>query len=852
VGRLAFRGFAAHKLRGFSISFAVFLGVALVSGTYILTDTINKSFDDIFSESLKGTDVVVTPKEIVAQDNDAPPAFPASYLQRVRGVPGVAKAEGGISALVTLVDRKGDKLGNGFAPNFVFSTLQKPFQTVTYTDGRAPRTAKEAALDKATSDRSGLKVGDQVGVAGDTSVARYPIVGLNKLGDTSTGGAASVTLTLPEARRVTDREGKFDQISVAAAGNVPPAQLKRRLEKVLPAKTVRVETATESSDRQTKDIGDDLSFLNIALLVLSGVIVVVAAFLIFNTFSITVAQRIREFGLLRALGAKRRQVLQSVIGEALVIGVIGSGLGVLGGFGAAKGLSALLKAIGVDLPNRGNVFETRTAVVAVILGMVVPLVASLTPALRATRVTPMAALREAELPESRGRGIITAIVAALLGLGGLALLLYGLFGGIESSGSAAGMMGGGAAAILFSVSLYSPRLVKPLASVAGRPIEKLRGIPGRLARENAMRKPGRTAVTAAALMIGLALVTFVTVFAAGINASTSAAIDRNLQGDIFIQNQDGFSPIPASIAPGVRKIDGIDKVSTLRVGQAKVVGQRGNKRASGFDPRTVNDVFNLEWKKGSDATARNLADDETVIDEAYGKSNDVGVGDTITVEGQTARRARFKIVGSVKDNADLIGDFVVTQRAMSRDLAINRDTYVLATVVGGAKVKAVQKRVTALLKRSYPSAEAFDQQELKDNQKEQLQPLLGLVYGLLSLAVIVSIFGIVNTLALSIHERTREFGMLRAIGMSRRQLKRVIRYEAVITALIGAILGMILGVAFATLVSRPLADEGFSLSYPIPTLIVLLILAALAGVLAAIGPARRASKMDVLSAVAYE
>ena len=845
------RGLAAHRLRSAGMALAVFLGVALVSGTFILTDTINRSFDDIFEQANRGADVVVTPREIVRQEMEEPPPFEASVLERVREVSGVESAAGHVSALVRLVDDDGEQLGNGFAPNFVFSVQPEPFVAVTYSDGREPQRPGEAALDESTSERSGLGVGDRVGVAGDTSVARYRIVGINKLGDASTGGAASAALTLREAQRVTDRKGKFDQISIEAAQDVDPVALKRRVQRVLP-KTLRAETASENAGREGDEIASDLSFLTIALLVLSGVIVVVAAFLIFNTFSITVAQRIREFGLLRTLGAKRSQVMGAVVGEAALIGGLGTAAGVPGGFGAATGLRAIMKAVGIDLPSTGNVFQPRTAIVAVCVGLGVALVAAITPALRATRVTPMAALLEAELPERKGRRRLITALAVLFALAGAALVGVGLFGGIESSGSAAGLTGGGTALVLLAVSLFSPRLVKPLASVAGRPIERLRGITGRLARENAMRKPGRTAVTAAALMIGVAMVVFVAVFAAGITSSVNGVIDRNFQGDVFVQNTDGFSPIPATIAPELQRTRGVGPLSSIRFGTAKVNGVRGTGGVSGIDPAGFTGVFALEWEEGTDSTIERLKPDQAVVDDAWAKSNDIEVGDTLRTLGPAGRRGRYEVVGRIKNNVGFLGNFVITQAQLRRDFDVTRDTFILADAAPGTDPEAMQKRVEALLKARYPSTEALNQRQLKEDQEAQLQPLLAMVYGLLFLAVLVSIFGIVNTLALSIHERTRELGMLRAIGMSRRQLKRMIRYESVITALIGAILGTVLGMIFAAVVSRPLADEGFSLTYPVGNLVAILVLAALAGVLAAILPARRAAKLEVLEAVAYE
>jgi len=848
--RLALRSLGSRKLRTFTTTLAVFLGVAFVAGTYVLTDTINKSFDDIFSEAVKGTDVAVTPREPVAQDDRDPPAFPASTLDRVRRVEGVEKAAGGIFSMVKLVDDKGDPLVAGFAPNFVSSALPQPFETFSYTQGRPPRNPNEAAVDAASAKRAGLRIGGRVGVAGDREIKRYRVTGLVRLGETASGGASTAVLVGPEAQRAAGKEGKYDQISVAAAEGVDPGQLKRRIARVVP-RQVRVETGDENADRESRDIADDLKFLKIALLVFAFVSIFVGAFLIFNTFSITVAQRIREFGMLRTLGASRGQILASVGIEAALIGVVGSVLGLLGGIGFAPLINSLFKSVGIDLPNTGTVLQARTIIVALLIGVGVTLVSALSPALRATRVSPMAALREAALPESRRRGRVALAAALTLGLAGVGLVLVGLFGGIESSGSAAALMGAGTVLVLLAVSLFSPRLVRPLASLSGKPLEALRGITGRLARENAMRKPGRTAVTAAALMIGLAVVVFVTVFAAGFSKSISDSIDKNFQGDLTVQSTDGFSPIPERVGQRVGQVRGVDTVSSLAYSAARVRGIRGEQRMSAVSPATVSKVLKLDFDEGDQSTLTGLRDRDAIIDKSWGESHGVGVGDGIAVETPTGRRVLYRVKGSVEDSSDdLLGSFVITERALARDFGEGRPSKTFVKLQPGATGSA--KTVEELVKREFPAAESLNQKQLKDSQSEQINQLLGLIYALLSLAVIVSLFGIVNTLALSIHERTRELGMMRAIGMSRRQVRQVIRYEAAITALIGAILGSVLGLVFAALVSRPLADEGFVLSFPVVTLIALLVLAALAGVVAAIGPARRAARIDVLEALAYE
>jgi putative ABC transport system permease protein len=849
VTKVALRGIGARKLRAFTTWLAIFLGVALVAGTYVLTDTINKSFEEIFTESLKGTDVAITSRQDVQTNDDMPPAFPARLLDRVRQVDGVQAAAGSVFASGRFVDAKGDPIGTSFAPNFISSLLPPRFEALDYVEGRKPRTPTEASIDTQTADTGDLKVGSKLRLAGAHEAKTYDVVGLTKLGDTSFGGAGIAQVLLPQAQEITDRAGQFDQISVAAAPGVTPEQLRDRLARVMP-RQVQVETGDEAAQRQTDDIEKNLGFFRIALLVFAGVSLFVGAFQIFNTFSITVAQRTREFGMLRTLGASRRQILSSVGIEALVLGLLGAAAGIAGGIGFAFAINGLFKAVGIDLPNTGTVIETRTVIVSLIVGVVVTVAAAVNPALRATRVTPMAALREAELEDTKKRGRVVTAVAVGLGVIGLVMMLVGLFGGIEDSGSAAGLLGGGAALMLFGVSLFSPRLVRPLASVTGRPLERLRGLTGRLARENAMRKPGRTATTAAALMIGLALIVFVTVFAAGINSSIAKTIDDSFRGEIVVQNTDGFSPIPRDALDVARDVDGVSTVSSITYAAGQLAGGQGIQLAA-VDPATLGQVLALDFQSGDPSAFPRLAPNQTILDENFARDRGLQVGDTLRVRTPTERVATFQVVGTVKGELDLLGKAVIDESA-TRPFGRLQPSFALARLASDASPKDVQDAMDKALKDRFPTVEVKNQSQLKDQQEEQVNQLLGLIYALLSLAIVVSVFGIVNTLALSIHERTRELGMLRAVGMSRRQVRTMVRYEAVITALIGAILGTILGVIFAVLVSRPLADEGFKLSYPIGTLLVLLVLAALAGVIAAIGPARRASRLDVLRALAYE
>jgi putative ABC transport system permease protein len=827
----------------------VVLGVAFVAGSFILTDTIFAAFDEIFSESLSGTSVVITAENPVEQENGELPTISAKLLPRVQRTPGVKLAAGAIFTPGGFFDSKGDKIGNKFAPKFISSTLPGPLESLTYIDGHRPRGPTEASIDKAAAEGAGLELGERIELIGQGSARKFRLVGFTQLGSASFGGASIAQVTLPVAQALTHKLGRFDQISVAAADGVSPALLKRRIKAEMPP-GVRVETGKESADRSSEEIRDNLSFLPTFLLVFGFIAVFVGSFLIFNTFSITVAQRISEFGMLRTLGASRRQILTTVIVEALAIGLLGAIIGIAAGFLIALLLQALLEAFEIDLPTTSLVMESRTIVVALLVGVLVTLVSSLIPALRSTRVPPIAALHAFVPTPTRRRRLVFLAFAILLGVVGLAMVLGGLFGNADA-GAAAGLMGGGAVVIVIAVSLFSPRLVPPLAAIAGWPLERLRRLLGRLARENAQRNPSRTAVTAAALMIGLALVTFVTVFSAGLKSSVAQVVDENFAGGLVIQNSDGFSPIPNGTATAARKVPGVELVATIRSTQAKLAGSGAGARLSAPTP-DIEKTVKVEWKKGGPSALRDLADDQAILSDSFASENDLEVGDRFRLLSQTRKRPTFEVVGEFSSKLGVFGSVLITQPALAREFAQTQDTTDFVETAPGADATTVQALLTKLVETAFPTAEVLNQQELKESREKQVDQLVNLIFALLLLAIVISLFGIANTLALSIHERTRELGMLRAIGMSRRQVRTMIRYEAVITALIGAILGMVLGVVFAALIAQPLKDEGFTLSYPVGSLVVLLVVAGLLGVLAAVFPARRASRLDVLESLQYE
>jgi putative ABC transport system permease protein len=851
VTALTLRSLAARKARTALTAAAVVLGVGLISGTLILTATINRTFDDVFKEATSGFDVAVQAKQVVKEEFDSePPPISERYVARVRAVPGVKAAEGSVFTQGIVYDKQGERLST-HAPNFIASAGTKPFDPFDYVDGHAPRGPDEVALDRKTADDEGFKLGDTVEVSGDGPRRRLRLVGIAKFGNLeSLAGANAAIVTLPEAQRLGGLRGELNEIDVTAKPGVSRVELRDRIARALPA-SITVRTAQQQADEQARSVKEDFSFINIALLVFAGIALFVGAFIIFNSFSMTVAQRMREFAMLRTLGASRRQILRSVVLEATIVGLAASVLGVLAGLGLAPALLALFRLFGLDLPAEGTVLPAGAIVFGLLIGTLVTMGSSLSPALRATRVPPILALREgAVLPPGRSHRFRTPVAIALSAIG-LAVILYGLFADAGSGGAVAGLLGAGAVAIFIGVAMLSSKLVQPIASVVGWPLERLRGVTGRLARENALRNPGRTASTAAALMIGLALVTFVAIFAAGVKGSVADAIDEEIDAQLVVQNSDGFSGVPAATEGALARVPGVAVATPLQFSESKVTGVKGNAGVTGLDPRQGPRAFRVEWKQGSPATLSALGPRDTVVDDAWAKDNGIKVGGRMRVLTPTAKRLVLRVRGSYKDRLDFGGDYIIPSQTLRSQFGVKQDQFVLVRLYPNADEKAVRRDADRAL-AGFPQVELLTRQGFKDDQGAQLNQVLGLIYVLLALSVIVSLFGIVNTLALAIHERTRELGMLRAIGTSRAQVRRIVRYESVITALIGAVIGAVLGVCFALVISRPLESEGFSLSFPVGTILVLLVLSGVAGVLAAIGPARRASRLDVLEALAYE
>jgi putative ABC transport system permease protein len=852
VTEFALRGLLGRKLRTALTAIAIVLGVATVSGTYVLTDSINNAFHSIFFETRQGSDVIVSGKsafDLTGDSGVTAPSFNESLLQKIRALPDVAEADGSVNGQAQLIGKDGKAIVYGGAPNLGFSIArgESRFNPLQLVSGTWPK-AKEVVVDKSTASKEDIKVGQVIGVQAIGPVERLRVSGIVKFGSVSTiGGATLSGFDLPTAQHLFGKPGELDEIAVAANQGVSDPKLLAEIQSVLPPGT-QVRTAQAQSREDSKETDSFISFLQKFLLGFGGVALFVGSFVIANSLSITIAQRTREFATLRTLGASRGQVLRSVVLEALVMGILASVVGLFSGLALAKGLFSLFDAVGFTLPNNGLTLETRTIVVALVVGIVVTLLASLRPALRATRVPPIAAVREgATLPESRFARfrLPAAVLLTVLGFGGL---IAGLFVPDLGTGQILLFMLGGALLVFFGIALLSVRLVGPFAWTLGWPATKIGGAAGALARDNSRRNPQRTASTASALMIGLALVTLVSLLAAGIVSSFRGAVkDIWKNADYAITAQNNFTPIPIAASQAIAKTPGVVAVANVRAGEALAFG---NKIAiTGVDPPSQR-MFNLDWKEGSPAVLGTLDDDGAFVDNDYAKSHHLTVGSPVPLTFANNTKELFTVKGifDPPTGGSPFGRVTISDASFDRHVSEPENLYSFVLMQGG-QTAANEAALDRTLK-DFPNAKAATRQKFIDNQISGLSSVLNILYVLLALSVVVSLFGIVNTLVLTVFERTREIGMLRAIGMTRRQVRRMIRHESVITALIGAAIGIALGIILAVLLIARV--DFIVLSVPVGQLVVFAIAAIFVGIIAAIFPARRAARLNVLEALQYE
>src|SRR3954471_6806541 len=852
---VALKGLAARKFRASLTALAVVLGVAMISGTYVLTDTINNGFDTIFTQSYKNADVVVSGKAAFLNTNGNGvelPSFPESILTKIRAMPDVAAAAGSVTSdRVKLLQKNGKTVDTGGPPPLGFSVEPRynQFNPTVLTAGDWPRGPAQIAIDDHTAGANGYKVGDTIGVQSNGPVQQYHVTGIAKFaGVNSTGGATFALFEPRTAQKLFGKVGKLDLLRVQSKAGISTEKLVKEIQPLLPS-TATVRDAAAQVKEDKKSLGGFIDFLRYALLAFAFVALFVGSFVIANTLSITIAQRTREFATLRTIGASRRQVLWAVVLEALVVGFIASVVGLFLGLGLAKILNKLFVAVGIDLPQGETVFATRTIVVSLLVGTSITLIASLRPARRATRVPPIAAVREGSvIPVSRWAkyGPVTSLIVLLLAI---ALLCFGSLASSAATAPRLFAIGIGVLLLFFGVSMNAAKIVRPLAAVLGAPARSIGGASGILARDNATRNPARTASTASALMIGLALVTFVALFGQGLRSSFEDAVNKLFIADYAVTSTGNFVPITAEVGKSLIGKPGVDTVSPIRAGSAKFLGSVHD--VSGVEA-DLPQVVALDWKQGNDSVPGKLGTTGFFTSSKFAKSNHLKVGSPVSVQFPAGEKVSVKLAGTYEEpkGGSPFGDGIFSTQLFDAHISQPQDQMVLVNSPDGVNTSNTTTLEDNL--SGFADAKLQTRDQFISESEKPINKLLNLLYVLLALSVIVSLFGIVNTLVLTVFERTRELGMLRAVGMTRQQTRLMIGYESIVTALMGAALGITVGTFLGALIIHALSSAGLVFSFPILTIVYFVLAAILVGILAAIFPARRAARLNVLEALQYE
>jgi putative ABC transport system permease protein len=855
--KVALRGLTGRKLRTALTAFAIVLGVAMVSGTYVLTDTINSAFDTIFSESYAGTDAAITGKapDISFEGSTAEtPSVPASLLERVRSLPSVEEAAGSVQdeTATKILKPDGKAIDTGGAPSFglgIDPSIQR-FNPLRLVEGTWAQSNDQVVIDEGTAEEYDYGVGETVRIATLKPVRPFQVVGIARYANVeSLGTATFAVFTIPAAQELLDRPNQFDMIQAAAKEGVTPEELVADIGPILPP-TAQVRSGIEQADEESSEIAEFTSFFQYFLLAFAAVALFVGAFVIFNTMSITVAQRTRELATLRTIGASRGQIRRAVLLEAFAIGLVASLIGLGLGILLAIGLQKLFDLLGFGLPTTDMVIQTRTIIVALLVGVVVTVLAAFVPALRATRISPILAVREgAELPKGRFSRFTPYIALVVIALS-LLLLGRAMFTEELDTGQRLISIAFGVLLLFVGVAMISSKLVRPLAAVVGVPGEKLARVSGFLARRNTLRNPGRTAATAAALMIGLALVTFVAVLSNGMKESNRGAIEEQIKADFVVTSQDGFTPFVSTAGDAAAKAPGIEVATSVRAEVGKVAGT--DKYVTGIEQDKIAAVYNFDWEQGSDSVLGKMDEFSAIVDKDFAEDHGLDLGDRFRLLSGSGRATNLEVAATYNPPPfyQLLGSVSIRKSKFDTLYDRPRNQFTFINVPGEPTPEAERPLEQALA--SFPDAKVQTREAWITEQDEEFNSFLIMLYVLLALSVIISIFGMINTLALAVFERTRELGMLRAVGMTRWQARVMIGTESVITALIGAAIGLPLGAFLAAMVTKALDQYEVRYAVPLLPLIAFAVIAVLVGLVAAIMPAQRAARLNVLQALQYE
>ena len=838
------RGMVANKLRLALTTASIALGIAFLAGTLVLTDTMGLAFQQLFGKVSAGTDAVVRTEASYTQSSGigtsrAP--IDSSVLDQIADVDGVRVAEGFVSGYALLTDNDGKAiLTAGGAPTvgYTMAADEELRGDVELLSGQAPNGAHEVAIDATSAEENDVELGSTIKVLFQGPTEEFTVVGTVGFGgEKDLGGTTSAYFDSATAQRVLSDGSTFDSIGVSADEGVSQKELVKHLSAVLPDGTEAI-TGASVSKENADAVNAEMKTIGILFMIFAGIALFVGGFIIWNTFTMIVTQRSREIALMRAVGATRRQVLRGLLLEAFIVGLGASALGLGLGIGVAKGLKLLMDVAGFSLPSTSLQVEPRTVVVSLLVGTLVTVVSALVPARRATKVLPIEALRDAT-PGAEKLSKRRAVIGAVLLTSGISAVLSALYGGASMK-----LFGIGLVVALGGVIVSLPLAVRPLSALIGAPM-RLRGLPGELAQQNAVRNTRRTASTAAALMIGLTLVVSMSVFASSLKDSFGEVIGDKTNADLFVTSSSaqgpGYSP---SVVDAVAAVPGVEAISASGWGQARFGG--ADSSYSAIDPATAGDLMSLDLSHGS---LSDLGTDGVVVSKAAATTNGWKVGDIVEADFAATGKHDLHVVGVYESKGWVADNFVIsleTQNAFAGPQLISSG---LVSLVPGADKDDVRAAISAAL-ADHPDAKVLDQDAFEADASGTIDSLLTFVTVMLLLAVIIALLGIVNTLALSVFERTRELGLLRAVGMTRGQVRAMVRWESIVISLIGAVTGAGLGIGIGLALSRAMEDEGITgISVPGMQIALYVLLAAVAGVLAAVGPARSAAKVDVLKAV---
>ncbi|MFK4103538.1 ABC transporter permease [Streptomyces sp. NPDC019531] len=840
--RTALRNVLAHKARLLMTVLAVMLGVAFVSGTLVFTNTISEAYQKSSAKGFDQVDVAVTAKSREDKGNTIgkSPDLTQALLERSAQVPGAAQAIGVVNGFTAIADKDGKLIGGGFqSRGGNYSGDKDPRYPLA--EGSAPHGANQVAIDSKTAKRAGYEVGDTVRISVDGPVLKPVITGVFTTDDGNVAAGGSLALfDTATAQKLFGKPGTYDEIDVKAASGTSQTALQATLDEALPKDTVETTTGQELADSQARLISSSMAGLKQGLLVFAGIALFVGTFIIANTFTMLVAQRTKELALLRAVGASRRQVTRSVLVEAFVVGLVAAVTGLVAGIGIGAGLRSLMGTLGATVPDGPLIITPGTVGAALAVGVLITMLAAWLPGRRAAKIPPVAAMSSVHAKATTKSLVLRNTLGALFSGAGVAVILAATT--MEGSDGQA-PMGMGAVLLIIGVFILTPLLSRPLIAAAA-PVLRVFGVSGKLARQNSVRNPRRTAATASALMIGLTLITGMTVMAGSLQKSIDKMASAAIRADYVVSMANG-NELSSDVEQKLRKVDGVTDVTPLRNAPSRIDGE--TEYLTGVNGSAIGKLTDLKVDSGT----FEVGGTRVVVDQDTAKSYGWKAGSAFTVHYEDGKAQRLTVAGVYEGN-DLISGIMLDTGTLNPHLSDLSDMQVMLKTSDGAS-DATKDRLEKAL-GSNPAIKVQDRKDLSDSIAQMFTLMLNMLYGLLAMAVIVAVLGVINTLAMSVFERSQEIGMLRAIGLDRKGIKRMVRLESLVISLFGGVLGIGLGVFFGWAAGELLGTKmaTYELVLPWARMAVFLLLAATVGILAALWPARRAARMNMLAAIKAE